>query len=86
MTPLEMISFSLNALQILSGIGWTVRHIVKRWLRHRQADIAELDQRAEQAVLEISDYVREEEEKFHHDADAINHTDAKQDLTEKVDA
>jgi hypothetical protein len=73
MSPIEVASFVLNALQILSGIGWTVRHMVKRWLRHREADVAALDQKAEQAVEEISDYVREEEEKFHHDADSIDH-------------
>lgn len=76
MSPIEIISFVLNALQILSGIGWTIRHIVKRWLRHREADIAALDQKAERAVEEISDYVREEEEKFHHDAGSIEHVDA----------
>lgn len=85
MTPIEITSFVLNALQILSGIAWTVRHIVKRWLRHREADIAALDQAAEQAVAEISDYVREEEEKFHHDADSINHVDAKQEIQAGAD-
>jgi hypothetical protein len=84
MNPIEITSFVLNALQIVSGVAWTLRHLVKRWLRHREADVAALDQAAEQAVAEISDYVREEEEKFHHDADSINHVGEKEE--EKVDA
>lgn len=76
LSPIELASFILNALEVLSGIGWTLRHIVRRWLRHREADVAKLDQTAEQAVEEISDYVREEEEKFHHDADRIEHVKA----------
>jgi hypothetical protein len=84
MNPLETVSIVLNALEVMSGLMWTVRHLIKRWLRHREADIATLDQMAEQAVAQIADYVREEEEKFHHDADSIEHVNAKQEVKEPV--